>query len=319
MANNSNRRRIYGFTMRQWIMLAGVVIAVVVFGCSFCYKFVRDRVAPINENANVAQPENNNRGKKRSPGTTKPASSLSIQEATERYLRLGNPSNATQTDANNFLMVNSQYALSYNRLRGTANWVAWTVTSADFGAADRANDFRQDDRLPNGFYRVATNDYTGSGYDRGHLCPSADRTGSPEANSATFLMTNIAPQTGDLNRNAWGNLENYSRDLVRQGNELYIVAGLYGAKGKIKGKVTIPTNFWKIIVVLPNGVDDVANTTADARVIAVEMPNINGIKNEDWRKYRTTVRNIEQKTNLNLLSNLPPNVQNALESKIDNQ
>jgi endonuclease G len=106
---------------------------------------------------------------------------------------------------------------------------------------------------------------------------------------------------------------------VRQGNEVYVIAGVYGEKGKIKGKVTIPSNNWKAIVVLPNGVDDAANTTADARVIAVDMPNINGVKDDDWRKYRTTVRNIEQKTGLNLLSNLPVNVQNSLKTKMDSQ
>ena len=319
MANNLNRRRIYGLSIRQWTVLVVVIGAVVVFGCRSCYNFVRDRIAPTNENANVGQTDNNNRGKKHQPGQTKPASSLSVQEATERYLRLGNPSNAAQADANNFLLVNSEYALSYSRLKGTANWVTWTVTEADLGTADRSNDFRPDDRLPNGFYRVTTNDYTGSGYDRGHLCPSADRTGSPEANSATFLMTNMTPQTGDLNRNVWASLENYSRELVRQGNELYIIAGVYGEKGKIKGKVTIPTNDWKVIVVLPNGIEDAAAANADARVIAVDMPNINGIKADDWRKYRTTMRNIEQKTGLNFLSNLPPNVQSVLKTKMDSQ
>ncbi len=319
MANNLNRRRVYGLTIRQWTVIVVIVGAVVVFGCRSCYNFVRDRIAPTDENANATpQPTNSNR-RKRQPGPTKPASSLSVQEATERYLRLGNPSNAAQSDANNFLMVNSEYALSYNRLKGTPNWVAWTVTESDLGAADRSNDFRPDDRLPDGFYRVTTNDYTGSGYDRGHLCPSADRTSSPEANSATFLMTNMTPQTGDLNRNVWANLENYSRELVRQGNEVYIIAGVYGEKGKIKGKITIPTNDWKIIVVLPNGIEDAAATSADARVIAVDMPNINGIKADDWRKYRTTARNIEQKTGLNLFSSLPPNVQIALKTKLDNQ
>lgn len=313
MARKSNGSRIYGLTLKQWATLALIVVAVVVFGCQYCYRLVR-KPAP-NENANQTEPANNNRGKKpRQP--TAPTAQLSIQEATARYLKFGNPSSAA-TDANNFLMVNSNFALSYNRVRGTANWTAWTLTESDMGAVDRANDFRPDSTLPNGFYRVTPNDYTNSGYDRGHLCPSADRTASPESNSQTFLMTNIAPQTPDLNREVWGNLENDSRTLVKQGNDLYIIAGLYGEAGKLKNKVTVPTNYWKIIVVLPDGIENAANISADARVIAVDMPNINGIKGENWRKYRTTVRSIEQKTGLNLFSNLPANVQSALESKQD--
>jgi endonuclease G, mitochondrial len=312
----TNRTKIYGLTLRQWATLAVIIIAVVGFGCSFCYNFVRDRFAPVNQTANQTQPApaNSNRRQKRQPSGT----ALNTEQAAERYLKFGNPGNAAQSDANNLLMVNPYFALSYNRGRGTANWVAWTLMEADMGEVDRSNDFRSDDRLPKGFARIATNDYTGSGFDRGHLAPSADRTATREANSATFLMTNIAPQTGDLNRGVWENLESYSRKLAREGNDLYIIAGMYGGNGRIKNKITIPTNFWKIILVLPEGVENIAAVTPETRIIAVDMPNINGVKNDDWRKYRTTIRNIEQKTGLNLLSNLPVNVQNTLETKMDN-
>lgn len=76
---------------------------------------------------------------------------------------------------------------------GHANWVAWELTKVDFGTSDRQDDFRPDPYLPAGWYRGKTSDYTGSGFDRGHLCPSADRTFTLEDNSATFLMTNIIP------------------------------------------------------------------------------------------------------------------------------
>lgn len=317
MAKRTNRTKIYGLTIKQWTILAVLIIAVVGFGCSFCYNFIRNRISPANETANQTQPAPNaNRKQKRQPSS---ASTLNTEQAAERYLKFGNPGNAAQSDANNFLMVNSQFALSYNRQRGTANWVAWTLTEADMGDVDRANDFRPDDRLPKGFYRVANNDYTGSGFDRGHLAPSADRTATREANSATFLMTNIAPQTGDLNRGVWERLESETRKIARQGNDLYIIAGVSGETGRIKNKISIPASYWKVIVVLPDGIDEVSSVNENARIIAVEMPNTNGIKNDDWRKYRTTVRNIEQKTGLNLLSNLPPNVQNVLETKMDSQ
>lgn len=311
MPRKSNTARIYGLTLKQWTTVAVVVVALVVGGYQFCYnKLVQPIPAP-----NANQTANGNRPSKREPRASKPTSSLSVQEAAARYLKFGNPSNAAGADANNFLIVKPDYALSYNRLRNTANWAAWTVTQSDLGTVDRANDFRPDSALPNGFYRVTPNDYVGTGYDRGHICPSADRTATPESNSATFLMTNIVPQTPDLNRDVWESLESESRQLVRQGNDLYVIAGVGGESGKLKGKIVVPAFYWKVVLVAPNGLDEAIGN--DARVIAVEMPNINGIKGNNWRKYRTTVRAIEQKTGLNLFSSLPANLQNALETKQD--
>lgn len=244
-----------------------------------------------------------------------------VEQAQKIYLALGNPSNATNSAANadNYLMVNNSYALSYNNSRGSANWVAWRISNADFGEAERQNDFRPDPNLPKSFTRVTPNDYTGSGFDRGHLCPSADRSSSQESNSETFYMTNMAPQTPDLNRNVWNDFESYSRDLVKKNRvDLYVVAGCYGEKGKLKKKVVVPTNCWKIIAAVPPGADfSVINEAT--QVTAIDMPNTAYPAKTDWRKYRTTVRAIEQKTNLNLLSNVPQSIQETLENRVDNK
>ena len=93
------------------------------------------------------------------------------------------------------------------------------------GSAPRQNNFRADPALPQGWYRVTTSSYTGSGFDRGHNTPSADRTKSEEDNSATFLMMNIIPQAPKNNQETWANLEDYTRDLVGDGMEVYVVMG----------------------------------------------------------------------------------------------
>ncbi|HLM01522.1 MAG TPA: DNA/RNA non-specific endonuclease, partial [Pyrinomonadaceae bacterium] len=77
-------------------------------------------------------------------------------------------------------------------------------------------------------------------------------------------------------------------------------------------------NCFKIIVVLPQGNNDLSRVRRNTRVIAVDMPNVKGIKTADWQTYRTTVRDIERKTGYNLFSNLPQNLQDALENKKDN-
>jgi len=288
-------------------ILAFIVILCVIFFCVWAGKSLYNRMR--GNDTTVNQPTNN-------PPANPSVQPTTPEQAQQIYLALGNPSAASATDPNNYLLVNNFMVISYSRDRGIPNWVAWRVTKADLGSLDREDSFRPDDRLPKGWPRITPSDYTGSGYDRGHIAPNADRYGSREAADSTFVMTNMTPQTGDLNRGPWQKLEAYLRTLVNRGSDVYIYAGVYGDKGKLKKKVTIPSNDWKVAVVVPAGTPAGA-INENARVIAVDMPNVNGIKNADWQIYRTTVREIEKSTGYNLLSALPQNVQDVLETKVD--
>ncbi|MGA7936556.1 MAG: DNA/RNA non-specific endonuclease, partial [Kovacikia sp.] len=212
-------------------------------------------------------------------------SSVSIPTATPReavHLTMGNPSQAS-TQPDNFLLLRPQYALSYNASKGIPNWVSWQLNQSWLGPVDRQNDFRPDETLPPNFYHVTPSDYSGTGYDRGHQAPSADRTRNAEDNSATFLMSNMIPQAPDLNRGPWEKLESYARQLVSEGKELYITAGVEGQKDTLAGgKISVPTRNWKVIVVLDKPGLGLNGVTATTRVIAVDMPNENGIKETDW-------------------------------------
>jgi len=241
---------------------------------------------------------------------------ISEAESLAVHLPFGNPSEATTENPENYLLINRYMIISYSKSRRVPNWVAWRLTDADIGKMDRVDSFRPDDRIPESWGRVTPFDYTGSGFDRGHLCPSADREGSQAAMDSTFLMTNIAPQTPDLNRGPWEKLESYTRTLARRNQDVYIIAGTYGEIGRIKNKIAIPASFWKILAVLPRGAS-IDSINENTRVIAVEMPNVKGIKNADWFIYRTTVRDIESKTGYNFFSSLPQNLQDQLETKFD--
>jgi endonuclease G, mitochondrial len=239
-------------------------------------------------------------------------------------LAMGNPSGAG-TSYSNYLINKSQYSMSYNSYRGTPNWVSWHLSSAWLGSTPRQDDFRADNSLPTAFYRVTPADYTGSGFDRGHNTPSADRTLTVTDNSATFLMSNMIPQAPTNNQQTWANLENYCRKLVSQGNELYIIMGNYGTGGTgsagykttlAGGKVTVPNRIWKVIVVLPVGTGDAARVTTSTRVIAIDTPNSTSISS-DWGGYRTTVDAIESKMGYNLLSNVSSTVQSVIEARVD--
>ncbi|MCX2738337.1 DNA/RNA non-specific endonuclease [Pontibacter anaerobius] len=244
------------------------------------------------------------------------------------HLTMGNPTNAVidLNAVNNYLLEKEEYVMSYSRDRGSANWVSWHLDEAWLGSTPRQDDFRADITLPAGWYQVGSTDYTGSGFDRGHMCPSADRTLSVDDNSNTFLMTNMIPQAPNNNRLGWASLESYCRSMLTGGYEIYIISGVYGVGGTgsngyattiAGGMVTVPSNTWKVILIIPDGDDDVNRVTTNTRVIAIDMPNDQNVSS-DWRTYRTSVDMIEAKTGYDFFSLVADNVENVIEASVDN-
>jgi endonuclease G len=234
---------------------------------------------------------------------------------------LGIPKDASPDD--DYLMRKPQYALSYNSDRNGANWVSWELNQAWFGSVPRhKGKFLEDRDLPQGFRRARHDDYTGSGYDRGHMVRSEERTQTDEDNRATFLMTNILPQYHDLNAGPWLRLEEHCEKLAkREGRELFVMAGGVFPPGKrvtntIGKDVAVPKTYFKIIVILQpgQGPNDVQSSTP---VIAVIMPNETGIISEGWQKYRVSVDEIERRTGYEFLSAVPESVQRVIEARTD--
>ena len=241
----------------------------------------------------------------------------------EDPLVLGNPSGATAdiTNENNYLMPKPQYTLSYNRSKATPNWVAWRLDSTWLGNTPRQDTYRPDPALPAGWYQVQDADYSGSGYDRGHMCPSGDRTNSIDNNSATFLMTNFVPQLSANNQGPWEDLESYCRILASQGNELYIIDGPYGNQGTIaSGRIVAPQYTWKVVLVLPNGQNDLQRIWKGTRAFGVIVPNFAPVDiNAPWRNFRVTVNQIENLTGYDFFSLVPKNTQEIIERRRDTQ
>ena len=251
----------------------------------------------------------------------------SSSTADNTNLMLGNPSNAQHTTAlaTNYLMDQTYFTESYNSTQGKPNWVSWYLGSTSLGSTARQDDFRADPTLPSGWYAVQATSYSGSGFDRGHNCPSADRTSTVAANQATFLMTNMMPQAPNNNEQTWAHLENYERTLVGEGYELYVVCGSYGQGGTgsngyattvDNGHVVVPSRTWKVIVVLLNGNNDLSRISTSTRVIAVDMPNDNSLST-DWTTYITTVDAIESATGYDIISNVSASIQSVIEAKKD--
>ena len=235
------------------------------------------------------------------------------------HLAMGIPTDATPDDE--YVMRKPQYALSYNSTRNGPNWVSWELNQDWFGSVPRhKGKFLEDRDLPPGVQRANHDDYTGSGYDRGHMVRSEERTHTDEDNRTTFLMTNILPQYHDLNAGPWLRLEEYCEKLSRrEGHELFILSGGVFPPGKrvsdVIGKnVAVPKTFFKIVVILDagQGPNDVQTSTP---VIAVIMPNETGIMDQGWEKYRVSVDEVEKRTGYEFLSAIPESIQRVIEAR----
>jgi DNA/RNA endonuclease G (NUC1) len=234
------------------------------------------------------------------------------------HLEFGTPLDATSGDE--YRISRRTQALSYNCGRGIPNWVSWNLNKTHYGDAARSSSFYTDSSLPSTCYHVTTSDYTNSGYSRGHMTRSEERTWSSTDNHEVFLMTNILPQYQDMNGGPWELFENYANDLATtQNKEVYIVAGgLWTASPATlnnAGKVEIPSYTWKIMVIVPRGTG-LANvhSTADLQVVSVMMPNVTGILGQPWQTYQTTVDAIEAATGYDFLAALPDAIETAVEA-----
>lgn len=273
------------------------------------------------------------------PAPPTPPSPPVVVTGDNEPLMPGNPTQAIAaiSSPENYYKDNGYYKIAYSKSRGIPVWVAWHLQSEDIGGTPRQDDFRGDAALPVGWYQVQTSDYTGSGFDRGHNCPSGDRTSSIAANSSTFLMTNIIPQAANFNQGPWEGLETFTRDnLVGTANEAFIYMGNMGVGGTnssgvvnslANGNVTVPAKVWKVILIIPKGTNDSARIRSTATIVTVNMPNNNSLYNTSgagknaWRNYLTTVNALETEANaagiqLNLFRGLADSVKTVLKGKL---
>ncbi len=239
----------------------------------------------------------------------------------------GDPTAATPVNSNDLLIVRPQYTLSYNTSRGTPNWVSYELDARQMVAGqDRCNCFTADPTLPPSA-QIFTSDYTNGGFDRGHMTRSADRTAGNFDNASTFYLTNVVPQQADLNQGVWAQFENTLADSARNGRAVYIITGPLFSRShgltfvKSEGKIAIPDSTWKVAVIGPDpggvpftkanvqSLSDLTNVT----VLAVNMPNVAGVRNDPWQMYLTTVSKIEDATGYNFLSLLSE----ALQCKVE--
>ena len=239
-------------------------------------------------------------------------------------MQLGNPSGATADPGNHhhYLIQRAVEALDYSDTLGEPVWASWDLTAGDVGNASRSSTYFPDTNLPPAFYRITTTDYNGVGninFNRGHLCPSEDRTDSRQDNDSVFFMTNIMPQSALNNQGVWGNFESYCRTLTGA-NELLIMCGPsgFGTSTIPSGKAHIGSNVWKIVVVVPLGSGTaLSRLTSTSRVISISVPNVTTGLSSAWQTYLTSAHQIELDTGLSFFSAAPASIAATYRAKVD--
>ncbi len=186
--------------------------------------------------------------------------------------------------------VASVYELTADELRGKAS-------------RDKAQ-FRDDESIKGCAWG---NDYSGSGYTRGHMTPAGDLKWDQQALNESFLMTNICPQDKDMNEGAWGNLELKVREWAARDKSLIVVTGPVLSDNMTyigrRHRVAVPKRFYKVVL---------APDAQPMRAIGFVYDNRPG-DTASIKSHAVSVDHIEQLTGLDLFASLPDSLENIVE------
>lgn len=208
------------------------------------------------------------------------------------------------------LLERQGYYSYYNVRKKVPDWVAWHLTAnhTDGYYKRKGINFSEDEEVPKP--RATNRDYRRSGYDRGHLCPSADNKWSKIAQRQSFLLTNVCPQEHRLNSGDWAQLEEMCRDWAVRYGELYIVAGpiFYDNNYYVIGynEVAVPDAFFKVIL-----------SCQPYKAIAFIYEN--QARHKPMIKCVTTVDDVEKMTGIDFFHQLPDKIEKRVEAKSDLQ
>jgi endonuclease G len=201
------------------------------------------------------------------------------------------------------------YSFLYNEAHEQSDWVAYLLTAErTVSVVKRKDHFRADPAVKTG--TAVTADYTGSGYDRGHLAPCADMCWSAEAMDESFFFSNMSPQVPNFNQVTWEKLEELVRTWAKEYDTLYIATGPVLRKGlpsiedmlsqsnkekyKAKNRVSVPQYYYKVIL---------CYNSKDIKGIGFIMPNEKGL-DQTLQKYAVTIDSVQNFTGINFFHQL---------------
>ncbi|KAI9308388.1 hypothetical protein BJ944DRAFT_254571 [Cunninghamella echinulata] len=182
-----------------------------------------------------------------------------LSSNSESILQFGDPGTARD------FLERESYVISYNRRDRVASWTGEHLTADSLKTGDGVDrdhsKFKEDPDVPS-LFRSTLADYSGSGFDRGHMAPAGDAVATQPAMDQTFYLSNMSPQVGiGFNRHYWAYLEGFCRSLTKKFSDVYVFTGplflpTKGSDGKytvtynvLRGNVAVPTHFYKVILV----------------------------------------------------------------------
>ncbi|MFT7100412.1 MAG: endonuclease G [Bacteroidia bacterium] len=212
------------------------------------------------------------------------------------------------TQTNEVVISHIGYSLSYNETHEQANWIAYELTNEETKKTwERTDKFLRDPKVKTG--TAYHQDYSGSGYDRGHLAPASDMSWSATAMAESFYYSNMSPQEPGFNRGVWKRLEGLIRTWAVDYESVFIVTGpvLTNDLTSIgNNKVSVPKYYYKVIL--------------DYR-----EPSIKGIgfiisntsSSEQLQLYAVTIDSVEKLTGIDFFPLLADAQENSIESTLN--
>ena len=203
------------------------------------------------------------------------------------------------------------YTLAYDKKTKTPQWVAWELTKEETkGNHERTDKFLPDPNVEGA--KVVTTDYTGSGYDRGHMAPAGDMKWSKKAMEESFYMSNICPQIHHLNTGDWNELEANTRKWARRYGSVYVTCGpIYNGSRRTqyigKNRVKVPDAFFKVILI-----------QSPKKTCALGFFFENEAGQRPLNEYLVSIDYLEQTTGIDFFPALPDELENVLEAETHN-
>ncbi len=210
-------------------------------------------------------------------------------------------------DIDNMKVVYKGFTVYFNSKYHVPNCVIYELTDEETsGKIPRYKNFLVDEQVHG---CAEPQDYTHSGYTRGHMAPAADMKWDRDAMKESFYMTNICPQKSSLNSGGWSKLEDKVRDWARRDSAIVIAAGpIFSSDMKTIGKshVVVPERFYKVVL---------SPFTTPMRAIGFIYPN--GSSKGPIKNYAVTVDDVETLTGLDFFHELDDDVENSIESSFN--
>ena len=204
------------------------------------------------------------------------------------------------------IIEHTGYTVSYNLDWLIPNWVAYELTCQEtYGDYPREKKFSPDPQVSG--IPVMHQDYSNSGYDRGHMAPAGDMKWSEQAMQESFYTTNICPQNHNNNAGDWKDLEEYARSLASTYGAIYICCGpiVTDATNTIGSRhIVVPQAFYKVFL---RQKKDGSWTS-----IGFVMPNAAG--NRPLMTYMQSVDDVENLTGIDFFYNLPDDIEDKVEA-----